>query len=115
MLFAAAPIDTQAEAPKIDHIVELLQQAKASDHPMPLLEKARAALKDFKPSAPRRLAAADIGHHKSAGIQVAAQEHKRRAMEAVNEAIHTAKEGGDVKPRIDSAIAQVHSVGQFKH
>ena len=38
-----------AEPPKVDHVVALMEQAKTSPAPLPLLEQAKAELKKFEP------------------------------------------------------------------
>ena len=101
--------------PIMEHIIDLLHRAKDSDQPLPLLEKARETLKDFKPSQPQKMSAAHIGAHKADAVQAGAQEHKHKAMEAITEAIQTAKNGGDTKAKIESAIAHVHSAGDIKN
>ena len=37
------------------------------------------------------------------------------AMEAIGHAIEAAKTGGDVKAKIEAAIAEVHLAGTLKH
>jgi hypothetical protein len=100
-----------AESPKIEHVVKLLHEAKDSDHPLPLLEKAHKMLKEFHPSHPLAMTAAGVGRRRSAAIQIGENEKKQHAMEAIAKAIETAKQGGDAKPKIESAIAFTHSAG----
>jgi hypothetical protein len=101
-----------AEPPKIEHVIGLLQQAKDSANPTPLLEKARNTLKEFHASHPLANTAAGIGAKRSANIQIGENEKKHKAMEAITKAIEAAKEGGDdVKAKIESAIAHVHAAG----
>jgi hypothetical protein len=57
------------------------------------------------------MAAAGSGRRRAANIQIGENAKKREAMEAIAKAIQTAKEGGDVKPKIESAIAHTHSAG----
>jgi hypothetical protein len=109
-----APATVLAEAPKIDHAIDLLQQAKTSDKPLPLLEQARKTLKDFNPVNGTKATAAGIGAKKQANNSIAAHEHKQRAMHAIEEAIETAKGGADAKSKIDSAITLTHRAGDFK-
>lgn len=109
-----APSTIRAEAPRIEHVVDLLQQAKASDKPLPLLEQAHKALKEFNPANGMKATAAGIGAKRQANNSIAAHEHKQRAMKAIGEAIELAKQGGNAKPKIDSAIALTHQAGDLK-
>ena len=107
---AAFPCQVFAEPPKIEHVIELLHEAKSSKNPVPLLEKAHDALKDFNPAP-----AKDPGaKKKNLGNKEAAQEHKHKAMEAIADAIKTAKEGGDPTPKIEHAVAMAHEAGDSK-
>src|SRR5260221_14663655 len=115
-LLVAMPAVTRAEPPKIEHIIELLQKAKDSDKPVPLLEEAHKILKEFKPEPNgNKATAAGIHARHQAGNAVAAEEHKHQAMKALNEAIEVAKNGGDAKSKIESAVAYVHQAGELKH
>lgn len=109
-----APATVLAEAPRIEHVIDLLQQAKASDKPLPLLEQARKTLKEFNPTNGTKATAAGIGAKKQANNALAAHEHKQRAMKAISEAIELAQQGGNAKPKIDSAIALTHQAGDLK-
>jgi hypothetical protein len=114
-LFLGAPAVASAEPPKVDHIIELLHQAKDSSEPVPFLEKAHKALQEFK-AAPNanKAAAAGIGARRIAGNAAGAHEHKVKALEAIKDAIEIAKGGGEVKPKIEHAIAMVHEAGNLK-
>ena len=108
--FAAVPCRVLAEPPKIEHVIELLHAAKDSKNPVPLLEKAHAALKDFNPAPAKDPGAKKKNQANAKG----AQEHKQKAMEAISEAIKTAKEGGDATPKIAHAVAMAHEAGDAK-
>jgi hypothetical protein len=110
-LFASAQNTLLAEPPKIEHVIQTLQAAKEAKEPLPLLEEAHKELSDFKPVGNT----AGIGRKKVAGIKAAAHDDKRDAMEAISNAINVAKEGGDVKPKINHAIALVHKSGDAKN
>ena len=114
-LLLGAPCVATAEPPKIDHVIELLHRAQDSANPLPLLQKAQNELGDFK-AAPngRKEAAAGIGRRRIAGNAVGAHENKRDAMEAIKGAIAAAKSGGNVKPKIEHAIAMAHKAGDLK-
>ena len=107
---AAVPCRVLAEPPKIERVIELLHEAKDAKNPVPLLEKAHAALKDFNP-APPKLAGAKLKNQANAK---GAQEHKEKAMEAISAAIKTAREGGDPTPKIEHAVAMAHETGDSK-
>jgi hypothetical protein len=111
-LFFGVPVVATAEAPKIEAVIDLLHEAKDSSEPVPLLQKAHKQLENFK-AAPNG-AAAGIGPRRSAGNAAGAHEHKQKALEAIKEAIETAKSGGDVKPKIEHAVAMVHEAGNLK-
>jgi len=111
-LVITVPQTLRAEPVKMDNAIDLLRQAKDSTTPLPLLEKALADLKESKPT-PRGTAA--VGRKKAAGLEAAGHEHKQKAVVAVEDAIKTAKEGGDVKPKIEHAIAEVHSLADLKN
>ena len=111
-LLFSLPQTLRADPVKMDNAIELLRQAKDSTTPLPLLEKALADLKESKPT-PKGTAA--VNRKKAAGLEAAGKEHKQKAVEAVEEAIKTAKEGGDVKPKIEHAIAEVHSLADLKN
>ena len=106
-----APVVARTEPPKIEHVIDLLHQAKDSANPLPLLTKAHQELADFKaaPGAGKERAAG-IGARCIAGNAVAGHEHKQKAMEAIK----AAKAGGDVKPKIEHAIAMAHEAGDLK-
>ena len=109
-LLALLPGRTLAEPPKIEHVIELLHEAKDSSNPVPLLEKAHAALKEFNPAPSKETGA----KKKINANREGAQEHKHKAMEAIAEAIKTAKDGGDAKPKIEHAVALTHEAGDSK-
>lgn len=109
--FAAFSTASHAEPAKIEHVIKLLHEAKASDHPVPLLEKARGVLKDFNGAHPLAMTASGIGRRRAASIQIGENEKKHKAMEAITKAIKSAKAGIDVKAEIESAIAFTHSAG----
>ena len=114
-VFVGTPIVATAEAPKVDQIIELLHRAKDSSAPVPLLQKAHKQLEDFK-AAPNKMQehAAGIGRKGVGANAVGAREHKQKALEAIKDAIETAKAGGDVKPKIEHAVAMVHEAGNLK-
>ena len=110
-LLAFATTHVLAEPPKIEHVIDLLHEAKDAKDPVPLLEKAHEALKDFNP-----VPAKDNGaKKKNSANKAGAQEHKHKAMEAIADAIKTAKEGGDAKPKIEHAVALAHAAGDAKN
>ena len=111
-LLFTLPQTLRAEPVKMDKALDLLREAKDSTAPLPLLEKALGELKESKP-APKGTAA--VGRKKAAGLEAAGHEHKQKAVEAVEDAIKTAKAGGDVKPKIEHAIAEVHSLVDLKN
>jgi len=102
----------RAESAKADEVVELLQQAKASTEPMPILEKAKKQFSVMM-AAPRGAGA--VGPKKHAGLMASGHEHKQRALDAIDEAIAAAKAGGDPKPKIEHAISSVHSFADLKN
>ena len=109
------PAIVSAEAPQVDKIIELLHQAKGSSDPVPLLQKAHKELVNFKaaPNATKEYAPG-IGRRGVSSNAVAAHEHKQKALEAIQAAIDTAKSGGEVKPKIEHAVAMVHEAGNLK-
>lgn len=113
-LFAVSPVAT-AEPPKIEHVIDLLHQAKDSGSPLPLLEKAKGELKEFN-AAPNETKArvSGVRARAIAANALAAGEHKRKAMEAITEAIQVARAGGDVRSKIDHTVAMVHEAGNLK-
>jgi len=85
----AAPIALAEQAqPRMENATELLEKAKASKDPLPLLEKARENLKDAK--------------HNKGG-------RRPEAIKAVDEAIDAVKSGGDPTSKITHAIAMVRA------
>ena len=77
-----------ADQPKMDRAIELLQEAKKSDKPIPLLHQAYQSVKNAaKNKGGRRL----------------------DAMPAIQEAIEIAKNGGNPEAKINHAIAMIHS------
>ena len=88
----------------------MLHEAKASTQPLPLLEKARAVLKNFNPAPSRQPGA----RRKNQGNKAAAQENKGQALEAISDAIEIAKAGGDAKSKITHAVALTHKAGDLK-
>ena len=74
--------------PKMDAATELLQQARDSKEPLPLLEKAAAELKHAK--------------HNKGG-------RRPEAIEQVDEAIALVKEGKDATAKITHALALVRA------
>ncbi len=104
-----------AEPPKIEHVVELLRKAKDSESPLPILQHAKKEFESFRAVDGTKLAAEGAGRRKVAGVEVAGHEHKHQAMEAIDHAIAAAKSGGDVKSKIEGAIAEVHLAGTLKH
>jgi len=130
---AISPV--QAEPGKIDSVIDLLHQAQASTTPTPLLEKAKEELKGFtaKPNQ-NEMIAGRVGPKKRAAVNLGAHKYKEEAMEAIDKAIEASKAGaaapvkapgalgsamdntgGDLKAKIDSAIAKVHQAGELKH
>ncbi len=110
-LLVSAQNTLLAEPPKIDQIIDTLHAAKEAKDPVPLLEKARGELSNFKPAGNT----AGMGRKKSAGIKAAAHDDKHDAMEAIGDAIDVAKKGGDATPKITHAIALVHKSGDGKN
>ena len=99
------------EPPKLEHVIKLLEEAKNSDHPLPLLEKAHKTLKEFHPAHPLAMRAAGVGARRTAATQLGENEKKHAALEAITKAIDAAKSGADAKSKIESAIAFAHSAG----
>lgn len=106
-LLAFGPARVFAEPAEIEQIIGLLRQAQDAQNPVPLLQKARAALKEYDP-VPDKF----VGHPgKNAGNRLGAHEHKRQAMEAIADAIKIAKAGGDAKSKITHAVAMARKTG----
>lgn len=105
-----------AEPPKVEQVVDLLQKAKESTSPLPLLQKAREAWKHFD-AGPNHLkaTAAGVGSRAQAAQELKGRELKHRAMEHINDAIELAKKGEKPTSKIDAAIAEVHHSGSLKH
>lgn len=105
-----------AEPPKVEHVVDLLQKAKESTSPLPLLQKAKEQWKHFD-AGPNHLKAtvAGVGERAQAAQELKAREYKHRAMEHLNDAIELAKKGEKPNSKIDAAIAEIHHSGTFKH
>jgi hypothetical protein len=113
LLFLSAAL---AEPPKVEHVVDLLQKAKESTSPLPLLENAKKAWKHFD-AGPNHLkaTAAGVGAQAQAAQELKGRELKHRAMEYIDEAIELAKKGEKPTSKIDAAIAEVHHSGTLKH
>jgi hypothetical protein len=105
-----------AEPPKVEHVVDLLQKAKESTSPLPLLQKAKEAWKHFD-AGPNHLkaTAAGVGSQAQAAQELKGREMKHRAMGYINDAIELAKKGEKPTSKIDAAIAEVHHSGTMKH
>jgi hypothetical protein len=105
-----------AEPQKVENVVDLLQQAKDSASPIPLLEKAREQMKHYD-AGPNHLKqnAAGVGKKAQAAEEIKGRELKHRAMEYINDAIELAKKGEKATSKIDAAIAEVHHTGTLKH
>ncbi len=132
-LFGVASV--RAEPGKIETVVDYLHQAETAADPLPLLEKAKGELKHFNPKPSQEgMIAHRIGPRRRAGVDEGAAKHKEEAMKALDEAIDTAKagaskpvsgpaplgsamdtKGGDLKAKIESAIAKAHMAGELKH
>ncbi|HEV7403145.1 MAG TPA: hypothetical protein VGO11_09475 [Chthoniobacteraceae bacterium] len=115
VLTLVATVSLHAEPPKIEHVIDLLQKAKDAADPLPILQHARKEFSDFNPVDANKLTAAGSGQRKTAGMEVAGHDRKHEAMEAIGHAIEAAKEKGDTKAKIESAIAKVHYAGALKH
>ena len=116
LLFLLA-IPSFAEPGPIEKIVNLLQQAKDSPNPLPLLEQAKQHMNKYNPAPNQnKETLAGRGPKKQAAASVEAHEMKGRAEKALHEAIEAAKSGSpDLKSKIDAAIAEVHHTGSEKH
>src|SRR4051812_10972709 len=91
---ALLTLPAAAEPGKIENIVDLLQKAKESANPLPLLEKAKKEMNDYKPGPNRnKETLAGRGAKKQAAASVEAGEMKHMAEKALHEAIEAAKEG----------------------
>lgn len=98
------------QAPAVEKIVGLLREAEKSKTPLPLLEKAQARLKDYKPSpnvSTRRPRA-------KGAIKGESKDRKQEAMEKLNDAIALAKDGKDAKLKIHATISSVVHMGDMK-
>lgn len=125
----------RAEPAKVDAVIDLLHQAETSNEPLPLLQKAKEELKTFKAQPNQEaMILRHQGPRKRAGVDIGAAKHKEEAMEAIDKAIDTAKAGkpavpasgaqalrsamdtpgGDLKSKIENAIAKVHMAGELK-
>src|SRR5581483_12304377 len=106
-VFSAA---LNAEPKKIDDVVDLLQKAKTSSHPLPLLEKAKKEFDEYH-AAPghAKEIASGMRARGVAGNDIAAHKRKKEAEKMLNEAIQVAKSGGDPKSKIEAAIAEIHN------
>src|SRR3954471_24607902 len=95
-----------AEPPKVEQVVDLLQQAKASGSPIQLLEKAKEAWKHFD-AGPNHVkaTAAGVGRKAQAAEEIKGRELKHKAMDYIDEAIDLAKKGEKPTSKIDAAIA----------
>lgn len=78
----------EAYQPVMQETLDLLEQAKASPEPLPLLEKARTTLQGARNNKGGR---------------------KQDALKSIDEAIEIAKSGGDPKSKISHAITMVKS------
>lgn len=77
-----------AEEPRMEKAIELLQEARGADKPVPLLEKA-------------------INHlEKATGNK---NGHRVAAIKTIKEAIRTAESGGKIRKQIGEAIKQVRA------
>lgn len=119
LLMAITVLPLHAEPPKIEHIIDLLQQAKTADKPLPLLHDAKEKFAGFDPVNGHQLTAEGVGSRKKAVIEVAGQERKREAMDAIGAAIEAAKDRSQTTQRyvnkVENAIAKVHFAGSLKH
>jgi len=98
-----------AEPKAIDKIVDLLHTAETSPKPLPILEKAKETLKDYK-AAP----ALPVGPRKQGAVKAEARDRKGDAMERINQAIEEAKAGHDPKDKITAAISDVRHLGAMR-
>jgi hypothetical protein len=99
----------QADPKAVDEIIELLRSAEASPKPLPILEKAKAELKEYQPKP-----AVAAGVRKKGAIRAEAADRKRDAMERLNQAIEEAKAGRDPKSKITAAISNVRHMGAMR-
>jgi len=107
--FVSLPLHAD-QTPAVEKIADLLREAEKSETPLPLLEKARSRLKDYKPSpnvSNRRPRA-------KGAIKGESKDRKQEAMEKHTEAIDLAKDGKDAKLKIHATIASVVHMGDMK-
>ncbi len=100
----------QAGPHSIEKIVELLHKAKASQAPLPMLQKAKDELQDYKAQS------GNTGLHRRGAQAVKAEGHDRKAksLERINDAIAETKAGHDARSKIDITILEVRSLGSLK-
>ena len=110
----AAALAAQAEPAKVESVIDLLQEAKKSATPLPLLEKAKEQFKNYRAKDTHEERGAGIGRRHAAVNGKVAHEDKADALAAIEEAITVAKAGGSAVPKIDHAIALVHKTGDMK-
>ena len=77
-----------ADQPRMESAIDLLQAAKTSKAPIPLLQKAKEKIQK-------------AAHNKGG--------RRPDAIEAIKEAIGVAKSGGNPEAKINHAIAMIHS------
>lgn len=106
LCFTAA---AQADPKAVDEIVDLLRSAGTSSKPLPILEKAKAVLKDYQPKP-----AVAAGVRKKGAIRAEAADRKHDAMERIDRAIEEAKAGRDPKSKITAAISNVRHMGAMR-
>ena len=105
---------SQAEPPKVNHVVALLEDAKSSATPLPLLEKAAREFKDFKGSPVHAKKGGKALARAQNSENEALAKHRREAEAKIGQAVETAKAGGNPQSQINAAIAEVHLTGAYK-
>lgn len=98
------------QAPAVEKIVSLLREAEKSETPLPLLEKAQARLKDYKPAP----SVSNRRPRAKGAIKAESKDRKQEAMEKLNDAIALAKEGKNARLKIHATISCVVHMGDMK-
>ena len=107
--FVSLPLHAD-QAPAVEKIVDLLREAEKSETPLPLLEKARGRLKDYKP-APNT---SNRRPRAKGAIKGESKDRKQEAMEKLTEAIDLVRDGKDAKLKIHATISAVVHMGDMK-
>lgn len=105
----------QAMPPRVEEALKLIDEARSSEKPAELLQKAEATMAKFDPSPNGdKLILQGASQVQRAALRLEAGKRKREAMEALHEAVVAAREGrGALSTKLSAASTKVHHAGML--